>query len=801
MSTTEKRFRIAFSFAGEVREFVENTANILAAQFGQDNILYDKFHESEFARWNLGIYLPKLYGEQSDLIVAVLSSAYEEKRWTGWEWVHIYGLLTKADGYRVLTSRFKYAQADGLSPTSAFIELDNKTPEQFAELILERLAINEGLPRNYYKRQTAEVPPHTTIPHNLPALQPFFGREAELKTIAEALEPESRTWGAVIDGPGGMGKTSLAVRAALDASPDVFDRIVFISLKPRELDDDGIRDLSGFLISGLAELLNELARELGREDIPKAVEEERPKLLIEALRNRRVLLILDNLESLLRKERDTVFTFVKRLPSGCKAILTSRGRIGSAAEELILAQLNEDATLELLAEIAKRNPALAKSSVEGRRQLWQVTGGNPLLIRWTAGQVGRGKCLSLKDAVAYLRSCPADNDPLEYIFGDLVEDFSSAETKALCALTYFTLPAKTKHLATVGECGEEEMDAALRSLINRSLVRPDEEVTAFTLIPLVAEYLRKKRPEVIAETGNILKKNAYALVVENGYQKHERFPVLEESWSMVAAALPLFVQGDNGRLHLVCNALTDFLNFSGRWDERLKLFIDAEKRAVAEGDFQKAGVRAYQTGYIHFVRGQSTEVLTCAARAEQHWEKANAGTREKATAIRLRGMGYEINQEYEKASEAYQESQRLFQTLGEDTAGMARLQNDLGDVKRSLRQHDDAEKHYLEALRIANAIRDEEGVATYTGNLALIRLQQENWQEAEKLAREALVIAEKIRRQELIASNNQSIAKTLLRQGKKPDALPYAKKAVEIYQRLGSPNLKLALDTLAECEA
>ena len=34
---------------------------------------------------------------------------------------------------------------------------------------------------------------HTTIPHNLPALQPFFGREEELRRIADALDPESRT--------------------------------------------------------------------------------------------------------------------------------------------------------------------------------------------------------------------------------------------------------------------------------------------------------------------------------------------------------------------------------------------------------------------------------------------------------------------------------------------------------------------------------------------------------------------------------------------------------------------------------
>ena len=123
---SNKRFLIAFSFAGEKRDFVAKVAAILAQRFGEDKILYDKFHEAEFARHDLGIYLPKLYGEQSELIVPVLCPDYDAKRWTGWEWLHIYGLLTKSDGSRVMPCRFGYANADGLSPAAGFIELDEK---------------------------------------------------------------------------------------------------------------------------------------------------------------------------------------------------------------------------------------------------------------------------------------------------------------------------------------------------------------------------------------------------------------------------------------------------------------------------------------------------------------------------------------------------------------------------------------------------------------------------------------------------------------------------------------------------
>ena len=41
-----KRFRIAFSFAGEKRDYVAHVAAILAKRFGEVAILYDKYHEA-----------------------------------------------------------------------------------------------------------------------------------------------------------------------------------------------------------------------------------------------------------------------------------------------------------------------------------------------------------------------------------------------------------------------------------------------------------------------------------------------------------------------------------------------------------------------------------------------------------------------------------------------------------------------------------------------------------------------------------------------------------------------------------
>jgi tetratricopeptide (TPR) repeat protein len=793
---TDKRFRIAFSFAGETRDFVAQVAAILARQFGKEHILYDKFHQGEFSRPDLAFYQPDLYEKEADLVVAVFSPDYENKEWCGLEWNAIFGLLKKRASGEVMLTRFARVEGKGLRGLAGYIDLDDLTPEQTAQLILERLALNEGKPTSDAR------PAQTSIPHNLPRLQSFFGREDELAQIRDALDPENRTWGALIDGPGGMGKTSLAVRAAQECKPDEFKRIVFVSAKSRELDEEGVRELGVFVLPGFLEMLNELARELNRSDINKAPEDDRIRLLLDALRDQQVLLILDNLESLPKPDRDRLFTFVKHLPQGCKAILTSRRRIGSGSEELILQKLSPDAALETLADLAKRNDLLKKTKKKERIALYKQTSGNPLLLRWVVGQLGRGSCRTLADALAFLRSCPEGNDPLDFVFGDLVNEFNKAETKVLCALTYFTLPAKVEHVATAAGCDKKTVETALRSLANRSLAVPDTEEKAFALVPLVSDFLRRRKPEVVAETGDRLEKRAYALVVENGYQKHDNFPVLDAAWPMVAAALPRFLVGPNDRLQIVCDAFQRFLDFTGRWDEWLALSRDAEDKAIAVKDFSKAGWHAYGMGWIHGLRGQSAEVLACADRAEAHWhESSTASTYEKAVAIRLRGIGHRLAGNYPAAIAALREAVELNRSVSLESVNVALGLNELAAAERLSGDDASAERDYREALRIAGTVDDREGVATYTGNLAELALNREDWPLAEITARDALALAENVGRKELIAWNCRNLAEVLTRQGRKLEALPYARRAVEIYAALRHPNLKVARRTLAECES
>lgn len=120
------RFRIAFSFAGEKRDFVAQVAAVLAKRFGEPAILYDKYHEAEFARRNLGIYLPELYHNESDLVVVVVCPDYDVKQWTGLEWTAIHDLLSKRKDDEVMLCRFDHAKVKGLYSTAGFIDLTTR---------------------------------------------------------------------------------------------------------------------------------------------------------------------------------------------------------------------------------------------------------------------------------------------------------------------------------------------------------------------------------------------------------------------------------------------------------------------------------------------------------------------------------------------------------------------------------------------------------------------------------------------------------------------------------------------------
>ena len=163
----------------------------------------------------------------------------------------------------------------------------------------------------------ADFPPPTTLdsrPNNLPLqVTEFFGREAELAAIRQLLEnPTIRL--VTLTGPGGMGKTRLALQLAAEMVDGYRDGVYFVDLSA-ERDSDAAFEA--------------IVRDLG---LTSAREGSSLQVLKTKLRDRNLLIVLDNFEQV-----TVAATGVAELLGHCpglEVIVTSREALRIRGEQI-----------------------------------------------------------------------------------------------------------------------------------------------------------------------------------------------------------------------------------------------------------------------------------------------------------------------------------------------------------------------------------------------------------------------------------------------------------------------------------
>ncbi len=150
---------------------------------------------------------------------------------------------------------------------------------------------------------------------NLPRpATPFFGRERERMQLAAYLADAERRLITIV-GPGGSGKTRLALHVAVDQRPDWRDGVYFISLAEVESADHLADALT-------AQLLPASLRSGGQMTASR---------LVDFLRPREILLVLDNFEHLLPEGATFLHTLLWQAPH-LKIVVTSQVRLGLPEE-------------------------------------------------------------------------------------------------------------------------------------------------------------------------------------------------------------------------------------------------------------------------------------------------------------------------------------------------------------------------------------------------------------------------------------------------------------------------------------
>jgi hypothetical protein len=150
------RFRVALSFPGEHRAFVEQVAEILGQKLGRDAVFYDRWYQAELARPNLDVYLTSIYHAQSDLIAVFLCRAYEGKEWCGLEWRALRDLIKQRRDSDIMPFRFDSSEIPGLFSIDGYISAVDLSPYEVAALILERLGAAAPPPRSILAPSVAE---------------------------------------------------------------------------------------------------------------------------------------------------------------------------------------------------------------------------------------------------------------------------------------------------------------------------------------------------------------------------------------------------------------------------------------------------------------------------------------------------------------------------------------------------------------------------------------------------------------------------------------------------------------------
>jgi predicted ATPase/transcriptional regulator with XRE-family HTH domain len=637
---------------------------------------------------------------------------------------------------------------------------------------------------------------------------PLVGRAVELSALDALLtEPAMRL--ITISGSGGMGKTRLAIALAeqLLTSERFPDGVCFVPLAPLDTPDR--------ITPALAEALS-LPLDTGKQQTRSADQQ-----VIDYLRARRLLLILDNLEHLLGDAEtgdgnaaDLITTLLDSAP-GLAILTTSRERLKLREEHVFplggldvpdTAAPSHSSAVALFVQRARQlRPEFdpAPNQLEEVARICRLVDGMPLAIELAAGwvdtlapseiatQIERGLDLLTTE----LRDLPARHRSMRAVFDASYQRLSRSEQAIFARLAIFRGGGTLEAVQAITQATLPQFHL----LIGASVLSYDVAHGRYTLHELLRQYALEKLVEGGDERRTREQHAAYycALVQQrgielSGFEQQAALAVLDAERDNLRAAWAW--AAERRRVDLLAQALDGlgyFYEWRGAFNEGERACQSAAARLEAQlPDDEVMPVLTMLHAWQANFRRLQGDIATAELLLQQSLmllkrAPTTQGMRAERAFVLLQ-LGLVASEgRLADARQFFEESLALYRAL-ERRWEASQVLLWLGDLARYQGDFSGAHQHFQASLAIRTACGDRRGVAEVLMWDSHAAAELGQVEEAEAMARRGYALHEDLGDSANRVFGLGELGIILMWAGKYDEACRVLQESLELYQDLGN---------------